>query len=71
METRGGDAWVKEREIMCIHFKYPHPHNQKMHFIRETVLLRTPSGGGGSLSFVVEIARCQPPKTTLHFPIHQ
>lgn len=67
METRGGEAWVQEREIMCIYFKYSHPHNQKMHFIRETVLLCAPNGGGGSSSFMV--GNCSPstPKDNIAF----
>lgn len=73
--TGGGvrEARVKERKIICIYFKYPHPHNQKMHFffISETILLHTQVEEGVVCHLLLEIARCQPPKTTLHFPIHQ
>ena len=71
---------VNERKIICIYLKYPHPHNQKMHFflfsflfffIRETILPHTRVEEGVVCHLLLEIARRQPPKTTLHFSIHQ
>lgn len=68
------EARVNERKIICIYLKYPHPHNQKMHFflfIRETILPHTQVEEGVVCHLLLEIARRQPPKTTLHFSIHQ
>lgn len=63
------EARVKERKIICIYFKYPHPHNQKMRFffIRETILLHTRVEEGVVCHLLLEIARRQPPKDNIAF----
>lgn len=40
-------------------------------FIRETILPHTRVEEGVDCHLLLEIARRQPPKTTLHFSIHQ
>lgn len=65
---RGGEARVKKTAIICIYFKYPHPHNQKMHFIRETILQHQGGRGGRFVILLLDIVRRQPPNTALHFP---